>query len=161
MPIKARNDTRGKYPVANVIEAIEYAVSNGANVINMSIGRNASKYRPPFTGIDYARYGEALQKAYDNGVTIVSSAGNNNWGGNVGWPSYYPTVISVGATDRNNARAPYSNYGDGLDLVAPGGYITGLDETGGVYQETVENGQLVYAFYQGSKFKCLHVVPAI
>lgn len=42
------------------------------------------------------------------------------------YPSSYPTVISVGATDSRNSRSFYSNYGTGLDIMAPGG-DTGVD----------------------------------
>lgn len=99
---------------------------------------------------------------------------------NVSYPSSYPTVISVGATDARNSRSIYSNYGTGLDIMAPGG-DTGVDRgtfgflkgcgihfdmfflsqslstktdgdgyVDGVLQETMSGGSVAYRFYQGT-----------
>jgi hypothetical protein len=57
------------------------------------------------------------------GCVIVFSSGNNN--GPVSYPAKYPQVIAVGATDENDIRWSYSNYGPELDVVAPSGPILG------------------------------------
>jgi serine protease len=66
---------------------------------------------------------DAVIYAYNYGVTIVASSGNNN--GPINYPaaysSIYDNVIAVGATQYNDARAYYSNYGYQLNVVAPGG----------------------------------------
>lgn len=103
--------------------AIYYAVDNGADVINMSVGGSG------FSNTLKA----AIDYAYDNGVTVVACMMNYN--NNV---TYYPAgflnTIAVGSTDANDQRsAPFfwdpasgSNYGLHIDVVAPGNYIYGL-----------------------------------
>jgi subtilisin family serine protease len=81
---------------------------------------------------------DALQNAYDNGVTVVAAAGND--GGVVSCPAAYPTVISVAATGYLGTRVSYSNQGDALDVAAPGGDpdadLNGDGFSDGVVQET-------------------------
>ncbi len=92
---------------------VVYAVDNGAEVINFS-GGGSSPSSTAEQGVQYA---------YNNGVPIVVSSGNNN--GSVLWPAAYSTsysnVIAVGATEYDDLRASYSNYGSQLNVVAPGG----------------------------------------
>ena len=107
MPVKiTENDLAYDSTLAN---GIEYAVDHGADVINISF---TSTYDTLIqeTAVDYA---------LAHNVVVVASAGNDSASG-VEYPAAYPGVISVGATDKTNARASYSAYGPGLDLVAPG-----------------------------------------
>lgn len=106
------------------IDAIYYAVDNGANVINMSLG-NDSFSSPYQVAVNYAK---------NNNVVIVASSGNdNNFG--ISYPARYSNSIAVGSTDADDERSvPFfgvsgsgSNYGSNLDIVAPGGFIYGLD----------------------------------
>jgi len=104
-------------------DAIYYAVDNGAKVINMSVGGS---------GFSNSMQ-EAVDYAYNGGVTIVACMMNEN-----NQVSYYPAkyqkTIAVGATDASDIRAaPFfwssesgSNYGAHIDVVAPGNYIYGL-----------------------------------
>ena len=83
--------------------------------------------------------------------------------GRVGYPAAYDDyVIAVGATQYDEARAPYSNYGSSLDIVAPGGN-TGVDQNGdgypdGVLQNTfgVTPVDWAYWFYQGTSMATPH-----
>lgn len=73
----------------------------------------------------------------------MASAGNEGRSA-VSFPAAYPKVIAVGAVSRNRARANYSNYGEALDLVAPGGDVQ-VDASGeragdGVLQQTLKGG---------------------
>lgn len=152
MPVKVLEDD-GSGSFSDIVEGIYWAIQKGAKVINMSLGVNAEDGMTS----DGGAMDDALQYAYSQGVTVVAASGNDGWGANVAYPSSYPTVISVGATGYNNLKAGYSNYGTGLDLVAPGGDIS-VDRNGdgysdGVLQETVEAGAIKYSFYQGSKCK--------
>lgn len=158
MPVKVLNDT-GSGTFANISEGIYLAVNNGAEVINMSLGTNA-------------RYGlrndpimdNALNFAYDNGVTVVCASGNDSSRKNVSYPAIYPTTIAVGATDYRNRVTRYSNKGEGLDIVAPGGDTTkdlnGDGYVDGILQETYINdinGGWGYYFFQGTSMASPHV----
>ncbi|MEE9465629.1 MAG: S8 family serine peptidase [Candidatus Neomarinimicrobiota bacterium] len=96
-----------------------YAVDNGADVINYSGGGDSSSTQT-----------QGVQYAYNNGVILVTGSGNDN--SSVIWPAAYSTsysnVIAVGATDHNDVRSSYSNYGSQLTVVAPGGYGYPWDE---------------------------------
>lgn len=88
--------------------AIIYAADNGADVISMSFG-----------GSDSNLIRDVLNYAYSQGVVLVAAAGN----GNTNYPSYpaaYGNVIAVAATDIDDSKASFSNYGDWVDVAAPG-----------------------------------------
>lgn len=81
-----------------------------ADILNLSLG-----------GYGYSSFAqEAYTKAREAGVIIVAASGNENTSRH-SYPASYDGVISVGATDRNNNRSWYSNYGTALDIAAPGG----------------------------------------
>ncbi|KZE64105.1 hypothetical protein AWM68_13445 [Fictibacillus phosphorivorans] len=97
---------------SDVIEGIYYAVSNGADVINMSLGSSNYNYS----------YDAAIQYAHDSGVVIVAAAGNSGTS-TMHYPAAYDNVIAVGSTDQSDARSYFSNYGYWVDIMAPGSYI--------------------------------------
>lgn len=108
--------------------AIYYAVDNGADVINMSIG-----------GSDFSTTMEvAVAYAYKNNVPIVASMGNENTS-KVSYPAGHTQTIAVGATDTDNSRvSPFSwgggsNYGKHIDICAPGSYMYGLTTNDKIY----------------------------
>lgn len=119
MPLQALTDDGAGY-TSDVAAAIYYAVDNGADVINLSLG--GASYDP------YVR--AATDYAYANDVVVVAAAGNcgsgNEYGCNPGrpgqmsYPALNPHVISVGAANSSGQRASFSSYGPGLDLIAPG-----------------------------------------
>ena len=97
-----------------VISAINYAVEKGASIINMSLGFDNNNF-----GLQ-----NAINSAYNNSVTIVCATGNENVS-QLPYPACYTNTIAVGASNLSNGRwqvsnVKGSNYGDGLDLVAPG-----------------------------------------
>ncbi|HET92042.1 MAG TPA: hypothetical protein ENN99_15080, partial [Chloroflexi bacterium] len=119
MPLKALNsDNWGYY--SWWIAAIEYAVDNGAHVINMSMG--GSDYSQPLR--------DAVRYAYNADVPIVVSMMNDG-NDTMYYPAAYTETIAVGATDRYDDRWSFSNYGSHIDLVAPGAAIlsTKWDDT--------------------------------
>jgi len=100
-----------------IARAIEWAVDNGADVINLSVGdRNCTSATCPQPD---SRLERALDYAWREGVTVVAAAGNNGTG--VILPANYRTTIAVGALDAGKGKAPYSSVGDELDITAPGG----------------------------------------
>lgn len=105
-----------------IAQGILYAIEQGADVINMSLGGYGES---PLME-------EAVQKAIEKGVTIVAAAGNESTD-NYSFPASYEGVISVGSTNDRNKLSSYSNYGPSVDLVAPGEdvYSTVHDEKKG------------------------------
>jgi len=158
MPLKVLNSS-GSGTYADIAEAIRWAADHGAKVINMSLGGPS--------GTSYLE--DALKYAYDKGVTIVAAAGNDN-SGTISYPAAYNAyVIAVGATRYDETRAPYSNYGAGLDIVAPGG-DTSVDQNAdgypdGVLQNTFnpntkKTNDFNYWFFQGTSMATPHVAAA-
>ena len=116
-------DSEGMCPTDAVTGAIGYAVAKGAKVINMSLG-----------GFPYSNsFQDALSSANNAGVIVVTSAGNGGADGigddNDLLPNYpsgfnLPNIISVAATDQNDNRAAFSNFGlNTVHVAAPGTYI--------------------------------------
>jgi thermitase len=96
-----------------IANGITWAARNGAKVVSMSI-----------VGSPGSRTLEsAVNYAWNRGAVVVAAAGNN---GNTApsYPAYYQNVIAVAATDRTDAKASFSNYGDWVDIAAPGVAIT-------------------------------------
>lgn len=154
-------DDAGSGSFADIAEGIIYAVDNGAKVINMSLGVNARYRITSDSFID-----PALDYAEENNVLVVAAAGNDGNRKNVSYPAIYPTVVAVGATDYADKLVRYSNKGQGLDIVAPGGDTSvDLDGDGyvdGVLQETfyteADGGPAFgYYFLQGTSMASPHV----
>jgi hypothetical protein len=110
MPIRVLGPD-GSGSSSNVAEGIMFAVENGADVINLSLGL-AAHPGPAMEG--------AVQYAYSRGVTLVAASGNDN-GARVLYPAAFPEVIAVSATDSDNELAGYSNCGPEITVAAPGG----------------------------------------
>jgi len=114
MPVRVL-DFEGKGDVATIASGIRYAVRNHAQIINMSfefdIGLSASQIPDVISAIRYA---------HRHGSTLVAAAGNAE-DTRVAYPALARHVIAVGATTEHGCVAEYSNTGQGLDLVAPGG----------------------------------------
>ena len=142
MPLKVLSAFGGG-TTADIAEAIRFAADHGADVINMSLGG----------GGDSQLMKEAIDYAYQKGVVLVAAAGNENRNAS-SYPARYPRVISVSALDINGERAPYSNYGAGVDIAAPGG-----SEAGKILQETIDpsTGKSVFREYQGTSMAAPHV----
>ena len=84
-------------------------MDHGADVINMSFGT-----------LDQSKVlKDAVEYANKNGVTMFGSAGNDNTDDRQ-YPAAYDKVVSVTATDLWDFKAPFSNFGDSIDVSAPG-----------------------------------------
>ncbi|MFH1255597.1 MAG: S8 family serine peptidase [bacterium] len=123
MPLKVLDDS-GEGSSSKVIKAIDYAIANGANIINLS-----------FVGFGYSKgLDEAVKRAYDAGLIIVAAGGNEVGQGNgysLDETPMYPVcldgangenrVIGVAATDTMDQKAPFSSFGRKcIDISAPG-----------------------------------------
>lgn len=147
MPLKVL-DTSGGGTVADIAEAIRYAADNGADVINMSLGG----------GGESQLMKEAIAYAHGKGVVVVAAAGNSGQNA-AAYPARYPYVIGVAALGPSGSKAPYSNFGAGVDLSAPGGLRDGNDPAGGILQHTIDpaTGNAVFASFQGTSMAAPHV----
>ncbi len=113
--------------------AIIHATDAGANIISMSWGGY----------FDSKLIYEAIKYAYDAGVLLVAAAGNEATSTKP-YPAGYKEVIAVAATDQNDYTAPWSNFGDWIELAAPGVSI----------YSTVPWG---YESWSGTSMACPHV----
>ena len=106
--------------VDDFIEGIDWAISHNVDIINFSIVSEV-----------YEQYlVDATRRAYSAGIIVVACSGNGTWNSQTGWdmiansvlscPAIDYSCVSVGSVDANNVRSYFSNYGEGLDLVAPG-----------------------------------------
>lgn len=109
LPVKVL-DSAGIGTMYDISQGIRWAVENGANVVNLSLGGRLPDY--PLT------LSEAVKYAQDNGVLVVAAAGNDGKSVEGFYPACLPGVISVGATGSNHQPAAFSNYG--ARLMAPG-----------------------------------------
>jgi len=116
-----------------VANGIINATDCGADIISMSLG-----------GYGYSELvHEAVKYAYDAGVLIIAAAGNDNTN-TKSYPAAYDEVIAVAATDQSDNKASFSNWGDWIELAAPGVSI----------HSTVPWG---YESWSGTSMACPHV----
>ncbi|WP_255955528.1 type VII secretion-associated serine protease mycosin [Streptomyces odontomachi] len=114
IPIK-QNDAEGHGKAELLADAIAYAVQKKADVINIS--QDTAGGVKPAPSLE-----NAVEDAIRHGVVVVASAGNNGakTGKEKTYPASYPGVLAVGASDRNNERALFSQRSGELGVAAPG-----------------------------------------
>ena len=95
-----------------IIHGIRWAANHGADIINLSLGGSF-----PSRALE-----AAVNYAYEKGVTVVAASGNDGLG-EVIYPAAFENCIAVGAVNYDKILTDYSNYGEDLDLVAPGGNL--------------------------------------
>lgn len=146
MPLKVLSGFGGG-TVSDIADAIRFAADNGADVINMSLGGGGRSQVME----------EAIAYAHKKGVVIIAAAGNENTN-SASFPGRYDHVIAVSALGPEGTRAPYSNYGAGVNISAPGG-ATQTGDAGGILQETVDpsTGKGIFQSFQGTSMASPHV----
>jgi thermitase len=123
--------------IDNINNGIKWAVDNGADVINMSLGvAPVGGELPHEEVIDYAR---------QKGVSVVAASGNDGSPVSRYFPGALPYVVTVGAFDEGGEVAAFSTYGEEIDLIAPGTNI---------YSSSLNKG---YAFSNGTS----HATPFV
>ncbi len=130
---------------SDVAEGIVWAVEQGADVINLSLGLAGSSRL-----LEYATY-----YAYQNDVAVIAAAGNNNTA--VLYPAAFPWVLAVGATQQNGTRASFSNFGAQLDVMAPGAEILSTSPRSGALLSSLTN---TYGVLSGTSMAAGHVAGA-
>ncbi|MBI2263528.1 S8 family serine peptidase [Candidatus Berkelbacteria bacterium] len=118
MPVKAFN-SQGQAQASAVASAIDYAVNNGATVLNMSFGGDYSE-----------AVADAISRTKNKGVVAVAAAGNDG-NNNTLYPAGLADVISVGSVNNNDDRSSFSNYNSALDIMAPGENVLTAKDGGG------------------------------
>ncbi len=109
-----------------VADGIDWAVSHGADVINLSLAQEpiGGSSGPVGNLFGDPAMDRAIEDAARAGALVVAAAGNDFTSGGSSGTSYDATVdgvLVVGASTKSDRRAAYSNYGSGLDVLAPGG----------------------------------------
>jgi subtilisin len=120
---------------SDIIEGIEWCVDNGMQVISCSFGGYE----------DDQAFRDAYQAAWDAGCLIVAAAGNEGYEDPDLWPAGYSTVMAISAMDSDDEIASWSNYGDEIELAAPGVSI----------YSTYRRGK--YTTMSGTSMACPHV----
>ncbi|MCG8476788.1 MAG: S8 family serine peptidase, partial [Cytophagales bacterium] len=143
-------------PADNFAAAIVYGADNGAVISQNSWG---------YGGPD--RFEEAVKDAIDyftneagnyegspmRGGLVIFAAGNDDEYNTNRYPGKYEPVLAVSSIGHKGKKAYYSNYGDWVDIIAPGGETINVTHEG-VLSTTINNS---YAFYQGTSMACPHV----
>lgn len=146
--------------------AFAYAADNGA-----VISQNSWGYEDPgvynqsdMEAINYFineagkdRNGNPRPGTPMTGGIVIFAAGNdsedNKW-----YPAYYDNVVAVAATNHNGQLARYSNYGNWVNISAPGGEIRTGNSTGGIYSTSYSaKNNNYYEYLQGTSMACPHV----
>jgi len=131
---------------SDAVTAFYYAVENGADIISNSWGGGPYSYTLE----------QAIDYAHSQGLIMVASAGND-YSSSPQYPADYGHMISVAATDSNDDKVSFSNYGDWVDIAAPGVDILSLRA------ENTSRGT-VYDDYttvlSGTSMACPHVAGA-
>lgn len=133
MPIKAIG-ADGSGSAVDIAQGIYWATDHGADVINLSVGNYTSS----------AALKEACQYAYNNNVVLVAASGNDATD-QPSYPAAYDEVLSVAAVDHRKERADFSNFGEYVDVAAPGVDIPSTY----IYSD--------YASLSGTSMACPHV----
>ena len=133
MNVKVADDTGG-CQASTVARGIIWAVDNGASVINVSI-----EFSEPSPELE-----DAVNYAWSRGVVIIAAAGNGGSESPV-YPACYENCIAVAAIRQDDTLAPLSNYGDWIDVAAPGFNI---------YSTLPDNG---YGYKSGTSFASAYV----
>lgn len=140
-----------------VADGVDYAVEQGASVINMSLGGS----EPGHASIKE----RAIQRAVDAGVTVVVAAGNDTADATTYCPSCVDEAIVVAAYNIEREDAWFSNWGDSVDVCAPGVdiisdgcYLTEEEAlAGGIQKKDVQNYVGRYVSKNGTSMACPHI----
>lgn len=137
---------------ADIVDGLDFALKNGAKVVNMSYGGYYN---------DQVQHNKIKQLA-QAGVILVAAAGNDSRS-TPGYPASWDEVICVSAVGPTEALATYSNYGSEVDVAAPGGdqMFRNRNEDG-ILSTVVdpESGEFGYEYYQGTSMASPHVAGA-
>ncbi len=130
-------------------QAIARAVEDGVNVINMSLGDTVYSQ-----SLD-----NAVQDAWNAGLVIVAAAGNSGVTDPL-YPAAFDNVISVAAFDEDHRRASFSNYGNWVDMSAPGNLIMSTYPMSQCPASSTPGDTGCYTWLSGTSMATPHVAGA-
>ncbi|MFC7081446.1 S8 family serine peptidase [Halorussus caseinilyticus] len=129
----------GSGSFSDVAAGLEWAADQGYDVASLSLGASSGS----------STVKDAVDYAYNNGVLVVSSAGNSGPCSDcVGYPAAYSNAIAVSSTDSDDTLSSFSSTGSEVELAAPGGSIYSTYQGGG------------YDTLSGTSMSCPHVSGA-
>lgn len=124
-------DAAGSGSYSSIANGITYSADQGAKIINLSLGGTSSS----------RTLQDAVNYAWNKQCVLIAAAGNN--GNNITfYPAACTNVVAVSATDSNDVRPTWSNFGSYVDVSAPGANIISL------------SGADQYASWNGTSFSC-------
>jgi subtilisin family serine protease len=160
MPLRVLTGN-GEGDVENVVKAINYAIDNGAKIINLS-----------FVGYEGApELDRAIQLAFDRGVVVVTAAGNGTASSTSGvdlgsipaYPACYgiyaggKSLLAVSSVGSDNKKSLFANFGSGcINISAPGENLSGLEYA----SSTLTGYENAYASWSGTSFSAALVSGA-
>ncbi|TES93866.1 MAG: T9SS type A sorting domain-containing protein [Candidatus Cloacimonadota bacterium] len=163
MPVRVLDEC-GSGTCDMIADGIYFSYQNGADILSMSLGG------APGDSTGFGTIHQAIIAATNAGAIVVAAAGNAGEG-QLSYPAGFEECIAVGATDIDTNLAPYSQWGEGIDVVAPGGdYNDTIPGTGyvaailqstyyqlnyGSQKATVDS--FCYMFLQGTSMATPHV----
>lgn len=122
-----------------IVKSIDWAIANKMDIINISSGLY----------VDVPALRNAVQKAYNAGILIVASAGNDGNDRNVTYPARYSQVIAVSSISAKQKISTFSNTGTSMNLTAPGEAVPTINK----------DGKLIYA--SGTSYAAPHVTGTL
>lgn len=153
MPVRVL-DASGFTTSYEIFDGLLWALDNGADVVNLSLGFACLSRYPSCSDpiIDFA-----IEELVANGVIVVAASGNDA-GSFISYPANHPDTVAVGATGSDGRRASYSTGGSGLWVSAPTGDENDPSGRNGVIHQG-ESGTLEVA--AGTSFSAPQVSGAI
>jgi hypothetical protein len=117
--LKVVDGTQGT--VLDVIEAIDWAIANKMDIINLSLGLT--------THVQLLQ--DAVDRAFKAGIVVVGAAGNDGNGFPINYPAKYDSVIAVSSVDQTKGISGFSSTGPEVEFTAPGGAVKSTYMSGG------------------------------
>lgn len=145
-------DCAGSGTLSGVIAGVDWVSQNAERpaVVNMSLG-----------GGYHAPLNEAVENSSALGITYVVAAGNESTDACARSPASAPSAITVGATDANDARAYFSNFGGCVDVFAPGQDITSAWHTAPDASNTISGTSMAAPHVAGVAALLLSLAPEL